>query len=444
MNRLASAFVVASLAFAGCANDRATIEDGRDDSFTTDGKLDGVQATAAEAAAILDVVNSMSKAKLVSEVDLSAKTADAIVAVRIGDDEAANTADDETFDTLAELDAVPYVGPAAFTKLMDYVHAADLVGDEPTGQWTFDDVATGDQADFAVGPDGNPVVLFKAPGAGTYKVKLASGTTIDAPADATVEWNKPPQIAVDSQLRPHVFYPYSTSMGARAYRHVILESGQWKQHSSVDHDELLVDQGPEGQIFALSGQHASTLGNTNSYMRMLAFDATGGFDSDGVGYADLTRGSTHFAVGTDGRPVVVALTDGNIQQWRAGSSDWKRKIVEFGPAFAVATTGNNTSAVFINQSDGMWTYREETNFTASDKITTSAAAQADATYDAQHVAHACFVAAGKVTHITVSPTGEHSSAVVADGDQCWLGMDAGGTLLMFTRDGTTIRHATRD
>lgn len=108
-------------------------QDARDDDFLVDGKSDtgGIAEGTAEAAAVLFVANTSSRAVLGSDVGLANKAADNIVAVRDGDDGAAGTADDAAFSTLAQLDAVPFVGPVAFGKLLAYAVANDIVGDVP-------------------------------------------------------------------------------------------------------------------------------------------------------------------------------------------------------------------------------------------------------------------------------------------------------------------------
>ncbi|MBS1123635.1 MAG: hypothetical protein H6Q90_5863 [Deltaproteobacteria bacterium] len=108
--------------------------DGRDDAFIVDGKSDtgGIVENSAEAAAVLYLANTTSYADLTGELGLATKSADNIVAVRDGDDRTAETDDDARFTTLAQLDAVPFVGPIAFDKLLQYARDNDVVGDVPS------------------------------------------------------------------------------------------------------------------------------------------------------------------------------------------------------------------------------------------------------------------------------------------------------------------------
>jgi N-acetylneuraminic acid mutarotase len=97
-------------------------EDGRDDSFLSAGKADsgGVEDGSLDARAVLHVANTASEHVLAADVGLGDHAVSNIIAVRLGADGIAGTADDVTFDTLADLDAVPFVGPIAFDKLLAY------------------------------------------------------------------------------------------------------------------------------------------------------------------------------------------------------------------------------------------------------------------------------------------------------------------------------------
>jgi hypothetical protein len=100
--------------------------DNRDDRFVSDGKADGaISEGSPEALGVLAVVNKLSTSALDGDVGLDSRAAKNITKHRDG--ATASTSDDDPFDTLAELDAVPYVGPIAFSKLLDYAHAHGFV-----------------------------------------------------------------------------------------------------------------------------------------------------------------------------------------------------------------------------------------------------------------------------------------------------------------------------
>ncbi|MGH1347876.1 MAG: hypothetical protein ACRBN8_40350, partial [Nannocystales bacterium] len=64
-------------------------------------------------------------------VGLDARAAGGIVEHRAGPDGVEDTDDDELFDTLAELDAVPYVGDVALSRLADYAASNGYLDPEP-------------------------------------------------------------------------------------------------------------------------------------------------------------------------------------------------------------------------------------------------------------------------------------------------------------------------
>jgi hypothetical protein len=107
-------------ALALCACQDAAEDDGVDDSFVSDGKEDtgGVREGSAPALAVLQLVNEADLAGL-KLAQLTTTTAQNIVTHRAGSDGQLGTADDDPYGTLAELDAVPYVGAVAFQKLLE-------------------------------------------------------------------------------------------------------------------------------------------------------------------------------------------------------------------------------------------------------------------------------------------------------------------------------------
>jgi alpha-tubulin suppressor-like RCC1 family protein len=93
--------------------------DARDDRFVGDGKADGfISEGSPEALGVLAVVNTLSTDELDDVVGLDGRAA--INITRHRDGATASASDDDLFDTLTELDAVSYVGPVAFGKLLDY------------------------------------------------------------------------------------------------------------------------------------------------------------------------------------------------------------------------------------------------------------------------------------------------------------------------------------
>src|SRR5512134_454151 len=102
-----TALVTLLVGISACTD--AEVEDGEHDAFPS-GKADGgIDEGSPEAIGVLRLVNDPgeSAASLKSGAGITSRAAGNIVKHRDGADGAAGTADDDKFDTLAELDAVP-------------------------------------------------------------------------------------------------------------------------------------------------------------------------------------------------------------------------------------------------------------------------------------------------------------------------------------------------
>jgi phosphatidylserine/phosphatidylglycerophosphate/cardiolipin synthase-like enzyme len=120
--------LLSMVAISACM-DMGEVEDGVDDGFPS-GKADGgIDEGSPEAIGVLALVNdaTMTAAKLKSEAGITTRAATNIVNHRRGPDGSVNTADDDKFDTLAELDAIPYVGPATLNALLEAARERGLV-----------------------------------------------------------------------------------------------------------------------------------------------------------------------------------------------------------------------------------------------------------------------------------------------------------------------------
>ena len=145
MKRLVSASLVSVLGAAliatvglttpACVDDSAGIEDGADEPFAdAEGKADGYSLSEAQATAVMAAADTLPAEQLKSEVGLSARIATNIATYVAGVDKRRGTADDQQFDSLEELDAVAYVGPAALAALVDYTKAAGQVRSDFLGR----------------------------------------------------------------------------------------------------------------------------------------------------------------------------------------------------------------------------------------------------------------------------------------------------------------------
>src|SRR5687768_18014907 len=103
-----------TLVIAGCA----TSGDDGEHALT-------FELTAADAALVLDLANypGVDQAKLDDVVGLEGRAAAGIAAYRAGADARFPSLDDNHFGDVGELDAVSYVGDAAFTKLLAFAKA---------------------------------------------------------------------------------------------------------------------------------------------------------------------------------------------------------------------------------------------------------------------------------------------------------------------------------
>jgi phosphatidylserine/phosphatidylglycerophosphate/cardiolipin synthase-like enzyme len=129
MRRVLASLLLAALLTpaGGCGGDDPL--DGEAAGFP-DGKADGgIDEGSAEARAVLALVNDrrVDVATLDGEGGLHLTAATNIVAHRDGPDGVPGTADDDPYDSLAELDAVPFVGPVALARLLDLARARGLV-----------------------------------------------------------------------------------------------------------------------------------------------------------------------------------------------------------------------------------------------------------------------------------------------------------------------------
>ncbi|MEM6296749.1 MAG: hypothetical protein AAGA54_36115, partial [Myxococcota bacterium] len=111
-----------ALSTVGCEAPESEGEaDARDDAFLGGGKADGgIEEGSADAVAVLALVNTASLEILDDDVPLDRRAAVGIDTFRLGADGVEGTADDRVFETLAQLDAVPYVGRVAFEALLAY------------------------------------------------------------------------------------------------------------------------------------------------------------------------------------------------------------------------------------------------------------------------------------------------------------------------------------
>jgi phosphatidylserine/phosphatidylglycerophosphate/cardiolipin synthase-like enzyme len=110
---------------AACSSAGDDPLDGENDGFGS-GKADGaIDPDSAEARAVLALVNDpeVDFAELDDDAGLNKTAVERLFQHRDGADGEPGTPDDDTFDSLAELDAVPFIGPVALEQLLAYAIA---------------------------------------------------------------------------------------------------------------------------------------------------------------------------------------------------------------------------------------------------------------------------------------------------------------------------------
>ncbi|NVB81328.1 MAG: hypothetical protein HOV81_23230 [Kofleriaceae bacterium] len=120
--------VLGALSLGACTD--VEVEDGENDAFGS-GKADGgIEEGSPEAIGVLRLVNDPAEtaASLKAGAGITSRVSGNIVKHRDGADGASGTADDDRFDTLAELDAIPYVGPATLNALIELARDKGYVG----------------------------------------------------------------------------------------------------------------------------------------------------------------------------------------------------------------------------------------------------------------------------------------------------------------------------
>lgn len=150
----------ALLSFAAACTSAGPEADGKDDVALGDGKADGGGGgySAAEIAGAVRVANTLTLNQLDHDVGLDSRAAKNIIAHRAGADGQLGTADDDLFDDGAELDAVPYVGPIAFEKLVAYAQTQGWIATPP---WEVA-IAHANVTSVVVATDGTIVVAGSA------------------------------------------------------------------------------------------------------------------------------------------------------------------------------------------------------------------------------------------------------------------------------------------
>jgi formylglycine-generating enzyme required for sulfatase activity len=136
-SRLLLSLALASASFVACTDD--VTGDAADAAFSSGGKADGSSWSGADVAGALRAAGALDEDQLVSDVGLTKHAASGIVAAR-------------PFHRLADLDAVPYVGPVALGRLVDYA---------TTQGWTSGDMVEVAAGAFQMGDTEKPTDFYQ-------------------------------------------------------------------------------------------------------------------------------------------------------------------------------------------------------------------------------------------------------------------------------------------
>jgi len=249
-------FLVSAL-LAGCVTDEdvAAGEDGENDSFPS-GKADGgIDPDSVEAAGVLALVNEswIDADLLVTDAGIARRAARNIIAHRDGADGTAGTADDNPFDTLAELDAIYYVGPVTLGKLVTYAEDHGFVK-----RWSNRAPMSAERNYFGAvrGADGR-----------IYAIGGTSTVTLEAYAPSTNTWTPLAEmptpryghaVAVGADGKIYAIGGYNT-IDDRAYQATVEaytpSTNTWETLAPMPTARALhaAVTGPDGRIYVIGG-----------------------------------------------------------------------------------------------------------------------------------------------------------------------------------------------
>jgi N-acetylneuraminic acid mutarotase len=328
-----------------CATDEPGLEDGEHDSFGS-GKADGgFDPDSVEARGVLAAVNeSWVDADLLhTDGQLSSRAARNIIAHRDGADGVFGTADDDPFDTLAELDAVPFVGPVTLRALAAFAESNGFVK-----RWTSLASMSTERSYFGAvrGPDDR-----------IYAIGGPRGVSAEAYSPATNTWAPvaempTPRYALGVTLgadgRIYAIGGYNSN-GDRAYQATVEaytpSTNSWETLASMPTARALLSAvtGADGRIYAIGGFNEAhgTLSlveaytpSTNSWARVASMPSA--------------RYDLATAAGDDGRIYAFGGTINNaglatVEAYTPSTNSWKpaapMRLSREGLAATVGTGG---------------------------------------------------------------------------------------------------------
>ena len=255
--------VITHSLWIGCALLGACVtnEDGADgetDSFVDSGKSDtAITDGSPTARAVLRTASFASLATLDNTIALDARAAKNIVAYRKGADGVAGTADDRRFTTLAQLDAIAYVGPVAFEHLVSFVESRPLADVLPAGAFRMDVTVTTPLSvsrwnSLAQGGPYNTTETTAATRTRTFELS-SDGTTLRIATGTLGQVTPLPETVEDGVFAFTTSRDGITDDGRRIFWNEAQLSGTVSRLGELVVDDLYEFSGNGSQIFGYSG-----------------------------------------------------------------------------------------------------------------------------------------------------------------------------------------------
>ncbi|MBI3072227.1 MAG: hypothetical protein HYY84_08920 [Deltaproteobacteria bacterium] len=401
--------VTMSISCAYATDDDVDVaEDGENDAVLNEGRADvaGISEVSADALGVLRVANQLSFADLRQRVRLAARAARGIIAFRIGSDGLLGTSDDRAFLTLRQLDAVPYVGPAAFRRLLAYARANGFVA-LPDAGTAADAGSTADagSADAGIAPPPVPPGPLAAPRCQNaaivdevykpHREIIDAQLVVDPQGEAYVTWTD--NLALYYARKPvNAGWTAPTLIVSRPFSELVTDSSGFAERRTSEKPVGLLARHPAGGAFFTSvetGLAPTQTGGTKPHTTLRAAHlspngwtwqtiAAKPFRMSTLATAFTGAGDVH-AITMGWEPQGIVYYDDSwtsAQGWRR-SAPVATGISAAGRGFAMNTSG---AAVFAwaGEYDKIWAQTHRPGFGWSSPVDLGNGAGPDAAIDA--------------------------------------------------------------
>lgn len=272
-----------------------TVESGTEPGEPTDGTFDEVVVSSEEVGVVLAFLNdpATNLVTLDDNVGLERRAAENLIAHRNGPDGAYPSADDNLFDTLAEVDAVPYVGDVALGQIRtwaidhaplpaEYVEGVQFTSEQATAVvWGVNHASVGElDAEVGLSSQAAQNLVAAAPYASVTSIGAISyvgPSTLSALKDYAVTWAARMNAgAAASQAGTYDGVTFDEPTAAVALS--IAQTASYEQLTSSGMNTTGANAIVKGRPFATLSQVSSTYGVGPATMESLrAYAASGKF-----------------------------------------------------------------------------------------------------------------------------------------------------------------------